>query len=138
MFERRGPFRIGYQRGNVPANRGRVCLKRKLVYSPWYDQKVWRCASYGGRATRSLFAGRQKPRRNRDTVYSPGLFAGRQKPLRRRSRGILQILFGPVEGRVPLSLPSMERQRAGRTSRGAAGWRPTPRSTKRGQYLLPY
>ena len=108
MFERRGPFRIGYQRGNVPANRGRGCLHYKRVYSPWYDQKVWRCASYGGRGrVRSRGRGRMRARptsyaRARDVVDGPSFF---------------QRLFGPMEGRVPLSLPSMERLHAGRTRR---------------------
>lgn len=89
-------FQMGFRRGHVPANYGAVCLRRKRVYSPWFNKKVWRCAKYGpGRGG--------PPRPRRGALLLP-------PPRTRPPAGV----FGPP-GYIPLSLPSMERQSSGRT-----------------------
>jgi hypothetical protein len=89
-------FQMGFRPGHVPRNRGATCLRRKKVFSPWFNKKVWRCASYGGRGA------------------PPPFGAGVRRP------------FGPpsprvggsgatVPGYIPMSMPAMERAVAGRT-----------------------
>lgn len=91
------PGRIGYARGHRPANKGRQCVKFKRVYSPWYNGQVYRCASYG-------------PGSKRMKLLPPP----REKVGRVRATNV-RVIPPPMVGYIPLSLPSMERQQAGRT-----------------------
>jgi len=112
---------MGFRRGHVPANRGSRCVRRKRVFSPWYNKTVWRCAKYGpGRPGRPT-------RRRRRVLVTPA------PKVLRPAKGTfivpLRFFLGPptektrdrrlreprVEGYVPMSLPSMERLVAGRT-----------------------
>ncbi len=108
-------FQMGYRPGHVPANRGATCLRRQRVWSPWYNKKVWRCAKYG--------PGGQRPYK---TPFFKRLFLLGPGGPRGAGRGTLLLPRGPAPrsggievtpGRIPLSLPSMERQVAGRTPR---------------------
>jgi hypothetical protein len=108
-------FQMGFRPGHVPANRGATCLRRKRVFSPWYNKKVWRCAKFGpGRGRRPYRA----PFLKRLLLLGPGKGPGGS------GRGALLLPSGPrlpsggvivTPGRIPMSLPSMEKRVAGRT-----------------------
>jgi len=93
---------IGYQRGHTPSNYGAVCLRRKRVYSPWFDKQVWRCAEFGRgvRRAETLFKASPTPR----VIVAP------MKPRIPKAAFTFED-----DAYVPLSLPSMERMHAGRT-----------------------
>lgn len=114
-YPRKGPHG-GYKRGNDPENRGKTCVRRQRVYSPWHDKVVWRCASYGrgkaGRRSTMLFF---KTRKALKPVRAP-----KSRPKRVPES---KTRFRMEEGRVPLSLPSFERMVAGRTSGKRRYWR---------------
>jgi hypothetical protein len=99
---------MGFPPGHVPANLGATCRRRKRVFSPWYNKKVWRCASYGpGKPTSArpvTFFGGRGP----DPAPSPA-----RRPLPLPPPRPMQVEIIP--GYVPLSLPSFERMSAGRT-----------------------
>lgn len=88
---------MGFRPGHVPSNFGAKCLRRKRVFSPWFNKKVWRCAKYG--------PGMRRPPR-------AGWGARLRMPLLPRPPAPVRIEY---PGYIPLSLPSMERQSAGRT-----------------------
>ena len=94
---------MGFRPGNVPANLGRRCVKFKLVKSPWYNQKVYRCASYGPRVRRRRF------------LPPPAPALVRRRPRPKLPRGVVPVRPAGPPGRIPMSLPSMERIAAGRT-----------------------
>lgn len=109
-------LQMGFRPGRLPANRGARCLRRQRVWSPWYNKKVWRCARYGpGRGRR----GYKPPFLKRLFLLGPGKGPGGSgrgallvpKPKPRPPGG--GVIITP--GRIPLSLPSMEKQSAGRT-----------------------
>ena len=95
-------FGMGYRRGHRPDNLGATCLRRKQVWSPGYNKKVWRCAKYGPGS------GRRVGLFQRGLILPPA-------PARARAVRIPRDRAPVIEGRIPLSLPSMERMVAGRT-----------------------
>ena len=99
-------LQMGYRPGHTPANYGATCLRRKRVFSPWYNKKVWRCAEFGPGSRRSIV-----PSFIKRLTMGPRSGMGR-KQLKGKSL---------TPGYLPPSLPSMERMRAGRGLR--------PRST---------
>lgn len=112
----------GYRRGHRPDNEGASCKRFALVYSPWFNKKVYRCKTYGR-------GGVKRSRSISHAVWSPAAPRERKalpKPVRVQSRVVqkpTRVLVTPVtridraavaEGYIPLSLPSMERARFGR------------------------
>jgi hypothetical protein len=96
-----------------PANYGATCIKQKLVFGPWHNKKVWRCAKYGHavRPSTSLWA----PKRSSSPL--PRLPPGGGQPARLMTppRRLPPGGASVIPGRIPLSLPSFEKMRAGRT-----------------------
>ena len=92
-------LQMGYRPGHTPANYGATCLRRKSVFSPWYNKKVWRCAKFGPGVRR---------------ISAPSLIQrltmGRSDTSRKPTKGKKYLM----PGYLPPSLPSMERMRAGR------------------------
>ena len=106
----RRPGGMGYRRGHVPDNHGKRCRRFQRVYSPWFDQKVWRCASYGPRARRRLLAVPARPKLRllpQAATVATRVVRALPPPAARR------LLL--TEGYIPLSLPSLEQMKAGRT-----------------------
>jgi hypothetical protein len=94
-------FQMGFRPGHVPANYGATCLRRKRVFSPWWDKQVWRCAQFGS-GRRRYPAPRLRPlllpadtRPRRGTTALPG--------------------SDIVPGRIPLTFSALEKRVAGRT-----------------------
>jgi hypothetical protein len=109
----RHPGGIGYRRGHRPDNKGKGCRKFKLVYSPWFNKKVYRCVDFDGRGRlrmpRTLAPAARKAVRALPMTGRQAIGIARKKA----SDTAQQLMYGYI----PLSLPSMERMTAGRTPR---------------------
>jgi hypothetical protein len=107
-----------------PANYGATCIKQKLVFGPWHNKKVWRCAKYGRRGPKvydDLWLTFKRP---------PG--GGMPAPVMPRPRLRPPGGAAVIPGRIPLSLPSFEKMRAGRTPGRPSTRYSSPRQLKFG------
>lgn len=113
VYPPRRPGGIGYGRGHRPDNKGQGCKRYALVYSPWFNKKVYRCADFDG-------VRRHLPRSlARSAVRAAGLLpitaralVSRRKPVK---SGKVKAAAQLVYGYIPLSLRSMEMLTPGRT-----------------------
>jgi hypothetical protein len=107
-------FQMGFRPGHVPANYGATCLRRKRVWSPWWNKQVWRCAKFGPGQRRRPY---RAPTIKRLFLLPPGGSAGRPvKPPKvppRLPPG--SVIITPPPGRIPLTFTALEKRVAGRT-----------------------
>lgn len=108
VYPPRRPGGLGYGRGHRPDNKGKGCRRYALVFSPWFNKKIYRCADFGRMGLPRSLA--------RSAVRAAGVIPKTSRMLRARKpvmTGSAKAL--PVYGYIPLSLYSMERVSAGRT-----------------------
>ncbi len=100
----------GTPTGLKPANWGKTCKKMKLIFSPWLNKKVYRCASYGPGKPRVRANGNGRAAMPAAPAYAP-LPPREMRPSEPP---------GPPDDNgngyyIPMSLPSFEKRFAGRT-----------------------